>query len=35
MTTIRDGKFAAGYRRCIAKANSDGWENPEFNGGIE
>ena len=35
LVSARDGKFAAGYRKCIANTGNDGWNNPGFNGGQE
>ena len=31
----RDGRFATGYRKCTEHINDDGWDNPEFAGGIQ
>ena len=35
LVVARDGKFAAGYRKCVAHTGNGAWDNPGFNGGQE
>ena len=30
-----DAKYAAGYRKCVEHADNNGWDNPEFSGGLQ
>ena len=35
LKSVRDGKYAGGYRKCIEHIGNNGWDNPAFSGGQE